>query len=113
MISPRGSGFAQPPRGGSGQNVAALLQRGQLAVFVTLILLTAVAWGFTVIQAQSMPEGMTVGVDPAGADDAMNAMGDMTAMPETDGGATLGMTNIAGTRWSLAGWRPLSWRGQS
>jgi predicted metal-binding membrane protein len=103
MITLTGSGFAQPSGGGPGQNVAALLQRGQLAVFVTLILLTAVAWGFTVIQAQSMPEGMTVGVDPAGADDAMNAMGGMTAMPERDEPVSPGVADMAGTGWSLAG----------
>src|SRR4051794_7757237 len=103
MISLKGSEFARPTGDGAQRNAAALLQRGQLAVFIILILLTVGAWGFTVIRANSMPEGMTVGVDPAGVDDAMNAMDDMTAMPGSDGRATPGMTNMAGTEWSLAG----------
>src|SRR5215207_8651185 len=105
-----GSGLSGPDGRGTGRDIAALLHRGQLAVLVTLILLTVGAWGLTIIQVRSMP-GMTEGVvDPAGTDDPMNATGDMAAMdgmeampaaesPPNDSA----MADMAGTDWSLGG----------
>ena len=67
MFSFKGTGPAQPSDGGAGHDLAALLQRSHLAVFVSLILLTIGAWGLTIIQAQSMQE-MGVVVAPVTSD---------------------------------------------
>jgi predicted metal-binding membrane protein len=103
-----GSGLAQP--GGGGCGAALLLQRGQLALFVTLIFLTVGAWGFTIVQAQSMAGRMDVAVSPPVDDASSNPVGDMTAMdgmdtvPDTDtepAVPTPAMAGMTGPEWSL------------
>ena len=49
MISFKRSGLARPSDDGAGYDLAALLQRSQLAVLLTLIFLTIGAWGLTII----------------------------------------------------------------
>jgi len=91
------------------RDATALLQRGQLAVLVTLILLTVGASGLTIIQAQSMPGRMGGVVEPAAIDDPPAAMGDMTttgemgAMPGSGGTANPGTADMAGPGWQLGG----------
>jgi len=104
-----GSGLAQPGRD-AGRDAVAPLQRSQLAVFVTLIFLTVGAWGFTIMQAQSMAGRMDVAVSPPVDDASTNPMGDMTAldgmdtMPDTEPAVqTPGMADMAGPGWSLGG----------
>jgi predicted metal-binding membrane protein len=105
---PAGFGRATPDGHGPGLPASAQLQRGQLVVFITLILLTIAAWGVTIIQTQSMAGRMDVVVEPAAPDDPMDAMGgmssmdDMTVMPEMDEMESPGMGDMAGTGWSLA-----------
>jgi len=109
VISFKGSGLARWPDAGTRLDTAALLHRGHLAVFVTLILLTIGAWGVTILQAQSMAGEMAVGVEPVSTDGSMDAAGDMvsmdtmTAMPEMDETVSPGMVDMAGRGWSLAG----------
>ena len=85
----KGPGLAQPSDGGAGPDLAALLQRSQLALFGSLVLLTIGAWGLTIMQAQSMPEmgGVVAPVTSDGqmaAGDDMDSMGDMDAMGEME-----------------------------
>ena len=110
MISLRGTGFARLPDGGRARpDAVPLLQRSHFAVFFTLILLTIGAWGLTLIQAQLMAERMEGVVVPAGADDAMDTMGDMNALGEMDAVAGMGetaspgMADMAGVGWSIIG----------
>jgi predicted metal-binding membrane protein len=86
----------------AGRHGVTTLQRSQLAVLVTLILLTIGAWVLTIIQAQSMPPGMEVVVQRP-VQDAPNAMGEMDAMAGMDETASPGMAEMAGTGWPLGG----------
>jgi predicted metal-binding membrane protein len=98
LFSFNGAPLAQRSNsGGVGRDGAVLLERGQLAILVTLILLTAGAWGLTFLQAQSMPGKMAVVVAPAGSGDAMTAMAGMA-----DSGAA-GTADMAEAVWGFGG----------
>ena len=78
------------------------MERGQLAVLLALMALTAGAWALTVSQAQmmDMPMGVVArGAMPAPDAVASGGMGGM-AMDEA---SALAATGMAGTGWSLSG----------
>jgi predicted metal-binding membrane protein len=85
---------------GAGRSAAALLQRGQGALLVTLLLLTIGAWALTIIQAQSMAGRMDGVVQSPMQENSSNAMDEMAAMPATD---VTGMAGMTGSEWSTAG----------
>jgi predicted metal-binding membrane protein len=94
-----GSGVAASERG-AGWSVAALLQRGQGALLIALLLLTIGAWALTIIQAQSVA-GRMDGVEQSPMqENSSNAMDEMAAMPATD---VTGMAGMTGSEWSTAG----------
>jgi len=93
----------QAQGGGTGLTATVLLQRGQLAILMTLILLTVGAWALTINQAKSMTVPSGVAVAPGGNADPTDATSDMNAMavvPEADAPA---MADMAGAGWSLGG----------
>jgi hypothetical protein len=92
------SGPAASERG-AGWSAAALFQRGQGALFVTLLLLTIGAWALTIIQAQSMAGHMDGVVQSPMQENSSNAMDEMAAMPAT--------TDF--TVWAAAGRSSPSW----
>jgi predicted metal-binding membrane protein len=95
----------QAQGGGTGLTTAALLHRGQLAILMTLILLTVGAWALTIMQAQSMVPSPPA-VESSGNVDATDAMSDMEVMDEIDPVTEptgSDMADMAGAGWSLGG----------
>jgi predicted metal-binding membrane protein len=78
------------------------LERGQLALLLSLLALTVVAWALTIRQAQTMV--MPMGVVPRAASVApdMTAGEDMGGMVMDDA-AAMASTGMTGAGWSLAG----------
>jgi predicted metal-binding membrane protein len=102
MIPLGGSRLAPAPPG-AGHGATALLRRSQFAVLATLLLLTVVAWGATIMQMRSMSAGAPVSEAAPPADDAMAGMAGMNAAMETDGATPLAMDEMDATGWSFSG----------
>jgi predicted metal-binding membrane protein len=78
------------------------LERGQLAVLLALVALTAGAWFLTIYQAQTMDMPMGVVVRGAMPDpNAPAVMDDMGGMAMDDAG-DMAATGMAGAGWSIA-----------
>jgi predicted metal-binding membrane protein len=90
------------------------LQRGQLAVFVVLVVLTVAAWALTIYQARTMdmpmgvvPRDASVAPDPTTVNEDMGGMA-MDDTADTSGmameeAAEMASAGMAGAGWSLAG----------
>ncbi|MCC7025286.1 MAG: DUF2182 domain-containing protein [Thermomicrobiales bacterium] len=102
MDAGRGARVAGLP--GDGGGAALLLQRGQRALLVTLVLLTAAAWALTIIQARSMAGSMETSPSAvvATGDGDMAGMGSMTGMGSAAEPATSTMAGLSAPGWSLA-----------
>jgi predicted metal-binding membrane protein len=93
-------------RGGLPRGPLSSLERGQLALLLTLLVVTIGAWLLTIHQAQSMdmPMGVVVRGGSIASDQAVSTDGmagmDSTAMDDAGEMAAMGM---AGAGWSLAG----------
>ena len=74
------------------RRAAAPLPRGQLALLVTLVLVTIGAWAVTIIQARSMSGDLAGMAPPPTVEDAATGMGGMEPM-----------AGMAGIEWGLGG----------
>jgi predicted metal-binding membrane protein len=99
-----GRGFRLAGSSGNGVDAALLLHRGQRALLLTLILLTAAAWVLTIVQASSMAGSMAIAppAAPAGVSGAEPGMAGMGDMGGTPGPATSDLAGMSAAGVSLA-----------